>query len=103
MGGLQHVVVVGVDRNVGVHIAVTGVHVQCHPHAAFEHALVNGHALIKNRLESSARENSLERRFDLRFPAGAQGVILQLGEQSFNPLQPALPQITDIAHHSQSL
>ena len=35
------VVVVGVDRDVGVHIAVAGMHVQRHEHARLEHALVN--------------------------------------------------------------
>ena len=35
--GLQHLVVVAVDRDVGVHVAVAGVHVQRHPDAAAQH------------------------------------------------------------------
>ena len=38
---LQHRVVVAVDGNVGVHVAVTGMHVQRHPHAPTQHPLVN--------------------------------------------------------------
>ena len=76
--GLQHVVVVRVDRYVGVHIAVTGVHVQGNPHAAFKDTFVNGHTLVQNRLEGSAREDGLKARLDLRFPTGTQGVVLQL-------------------------
>jgi hypothetical protein len=39
VGGLQHGVVVGIDRDVGVHVAVAGVHVQRHEHAALQHVL----------------------------------------------------------------
>ena len=80
MRGLQHVVVVRVDWDVGVHIAVTRVHVQRNPHAAFEDAFVNGHTLVQNRLEGSAREDGLQACLDLRFPTGTQGVVLQLRE-----------------------
>ena len=86
-----------------MHIAVTGVHVQGHPNTALEHALVNGHAFVKDGLECRTRKNTLERRFDLRFPTGAQGVVLQLGEQSVHALQPTLPQVAHIAHHCQGL
>ena len=34
---LQHLVVVAVDRDVGVHVAVAGMHVQRHPDAAAQH------------------------------------------------------------------
>jgi hypothetical protein len=37
--GLQHLVVVAVDRDVGVHVAVAGVHVQRDPDAAAQHLL----------------------------------------------------------------
>ncbi len=38
VGRLQHLVVVGVDRDVGVHVAVAGVHVQGDEDAAAQHA-----------------------------------------------------------------
>ena len=38
---LQHLVVVAVDRDVGVNVAVAGVHVQRHPHATAQHLLVD--------------------------------------------------------------
>ena len=71
--GLQHLVVVAVDRDVGVHVAVAGVHVQRHPDAALAAprwwiAL----ALGQDRRERGAGEDRLQRRADLRLPAGAQ-------------------------------
>ncbi len=53
--GLQHFVVVAVDGQVGVHVAVARVHVQRHPHAALEHALVDGIALGQDGLERLRR------------------------------------------------
>ncbi len=38
---LQHLVVIRVHRNVRVHVAVAGVHVQSDPDPAAQHALVN--------------------------------------------------------------
>ena len=64
-----------------MHVAVTGVHVQGHPHATFEHTLVNGVALIQDGRELCTCEDVLQLRTDLRFPAGTQGVVLQLWEQ----------------------
>ena len=54
--GVQHVVVVAVDRQVGVHIAVTGVHVQRRPDPAFEHLLVHFVKLASQGGESRAAE-----------------------------------------------
>ncbi len=59
--GLQHVIVVGVDGDVGVHIAVTGVHVQRHPHAALEHALVDLHHFRQDGIKRLTTENLLQR------------------------------------------
>jgi hypothetical protein len=41
IGGLQHLVVIRVDRNVGMHVAVTGVHVQGDEQAAAQRLLVD--------------------------------------------------------------
>ncbi len=41
VGLLQHFVVVGIDRDIGVHIAVARVHVQRDEHPALEHAVVD--------------------------------------------------------------
>ena len=86
-----------------MHVAITGMHVQSHPNAAFEHALVNGNAFVKNRLECCPRKNALERQFNLGFPTGAQSMVLQLGEQGVHTLQPSLPQVAHITHHRQGL
>ena len=101
--GLQHFVVVAIDRQVGVHVAVARVHVQRHPHAALEHALVDGGGLVQDGLERSARKNALQWGPQLGLPAGAQGVVLQLREQGGHVLQPARPQRTHLGHQRNSL
>ena len=45
-GRLQHFIVVGIDGNIGMHVAVAGVHVQGDEHAALEHACVDRVALL---------------------------------------------------------
>ena len=103
MRGLQHVVVVAVDRQVGVHIAVASMHVQRSPDPALEHALVHCDALFQDRLKSPPSENLLQRRQQLGFPAGAQRVVLQLGKQRVHLVQPALPQGPHLAQQRQRL
>jgi hypothetical protein len=41
VGGLQHLVIVGIDRDVGMHVAVAGVHVQGDENAAAQDFLVH--------------------------------------------------------------
>jgi hypothetical protein len=60
VGGLQHLVVVGVDRDVGVHVAVAGVHVQGHEDAAAQHLLVQLLELVAHRAEQLAVEDLVE-------------------------------------------
>ena len=96
MGGLQHHIVVAVDGNVGVHIAVTRVHVQSNPDAAFENTLVNGIAFVQDGLELRACENVFEHGTDLRFPTRAQAVVLQLREKRVAVVQPLLPSAAHI-------
>ena len=100
---LQHVVVVAVDGQVGVHVAVARMHVQRHPDAALEHAAVDGRAFIQDGLESRAIEDGLQRRTKLGFPAGAQRVVLQLRKHRLDLVQPAAPESTNLAHQSQRL
>ncbi len=68
IGLLQHFVVVRVHRNVGVHVAVPGVHVQRDEHATFQHTLVQGVALVENGLISAAAENLAQRFAHFAFP-----------------------------------
>ena len=103
MGGLQHGVVIAVDRDVGVDVAVTGMHVQSHPHPAFEHTLVNGIAFGQHRAKRGPRENGLQRRADLGFPAGTQAVILQLRKQRIHIGQPTSPERAHLPQQSQGL
>ena len=101
--GLQHLVIVAVDWQVGVHVAVARMHVQRSPHAALEYALVNRHALGKDRQKRTTRKNSLQGCLELQLPAGAQGVVLQLGEQGIDVLQPTGPHATRLSHQGKCL
>ena len=103
VGRLQHLIVVAVDGNVGVHIAVTGVHVQGHPDAPLQHSLVKGVAFFQHRLERHPAENLLQWLADLGLPAGAQGMVLQLGKQRFDIAQPARPQAAHPVDEGQRL
>ena len=58
---LQHLVIVRIHRNVGMHVTVPGVHVQCDEHAALQHVLVHGVALIQYQLISAAIEDLPQR------------------------------------------
>ena len=78
-------------------------HVQRDLHAALEHALVNGVALGEDRRELGTGEDLLQRRADLRLPAGAQRMVLQLREQRIHVLQPAGPQGAHVLHQRDGL
>ena len=65
---VQHGVVIGIDRNIGVHIAVAGVHVQGDEHTALQDAFVNGIALGEHRRECAADENPRQGAAYFRFP-----------------------------------
>ncbi len=67
----QHGVVIGIDRNIGVHIAVAGVHVQGDEHAAAQHTLMNGVAFAEHRRECGAGQQPRQRRAQLGFPGNA--------------------------------
>ncbi len=56
-GGLQHLVVVGVDRYVGVHVAVAGVHVQRDEYPPAQHFVMDRVAALENFSERPATEN----------------------------------------------
>ena len=77
IGLLQHLVIVRVHRNIGVHVAVTRMHVQCDKHAAFQYALVDGVALIQHRLIGAAAENMPQLVAQLALPRGTDGMILK--------------------------
>jgi hypothetical protein len=101
--GLQHFIVVAVDRDVGMHIAVAGMHVQGHPHTPLEHPLVHPGARVHDRLESCAGEDRRQRVANLGLPARTQGVVLQLRKQHRHILQPPLPERANVLHHCQRL
>ena len=77
VGRLQHFVVVGVDRDIGVHVTVAGVHVQRDKNAALEHLLVQPVQPLKNLTEQHAVKNSFELGANLLFPGHPHGVVLQ--------------------------
>jgi len=104
VGRLQHGVVVAVDGDVGVHIAVTGMHVQGGPDAATQHVLVDTAAFVQQGRKGRTSEYRLQRLEDLRLPRRPQPPLLQQGKAGFaggavlaglhdvEPVQPVLPQ-----------
>ena len=90
--GLQHLVVVAVDRDVGVHVAVAGVHVQRHPDAA--PSTGGGCAGTRGMgLERRAGEDAPQRRADLRLPRGAQRGPAARSERQLGPVSVAPRQL----------
>ena len=59
-----------------MHVAVARMHVQRDEHAAFQHALVQGVALVEYRLVSAAVEYLAQRFAHFAFPGSAQLVAL---------------------------
>ena len=72
IGFLQHRVVVGVHRNVGVNIAVARVHVKCHEHAAMQHAFVQRVDFCQQRDKHPPCEYFAQRFAQFAFPRCAQ-------------------------------
>ncbi len=79
---LQHVVVVGIDRDVGVHVAIAGVHVQGDEDAAAQHFLVDGLNALDDRPVHRTVENLGQARLQLLLPGGAHGIVLQPVEEA---------------------
>jgi hypothetical protein len=78
---LQHRVIVGVDRNVRVHVAVAGVHVQRNEHTAAQNLPVDDVAAGEQRLEGAAGEDAFERRADVLFPRDDDCAALQVAKR----------------------
>ena len=55
-GFLQHRIIVGIDRNIGVNIAVSRVHMQGNKHAAVQHLFVDGIELFLDLCERAPRK-----------------------------------------------
>ena len=79
-GGLQHLVVVGVDRDVGVHVAVARVHVQGDEYPPPEDLLVHRLRALQDLAERGAVEDAVQLVPHLGLPRQAQRVGLQLVE-----------------------
>ena len=69
---VQHIVVVGVDRDIGMHITVAGVHVGGDEQTTGTHAGVKIVEPGAYRFEFPATEYILQRARDLRAPGNAQ-------------------------------
>src|SRR5258708_5153064 len=82
---MQHLVVVRIDRNIRVNVAVARMHVQRHEKSAAQHALVCLRALIEDWCEYSAAEDLSQRRPELALPGHADRAILQYINQTQRP------------------
>ena len=63
VGLVQHFIVVGIDRNVGMHVAVPRVHVGRDEQTAGADLGMNGIQPVAHRLQIVAAENILQRLF----------------------------------------
>ena len=100
---LQHQVVVGVDRDVGVHVAIARMHVQRHPDAALQHALVDGGGFGADRRKGVAGEQRSERIAQFALPGHAQRAILQAREERriVEPVQQIGPMVAHLCDEAQ--
>ena len=77
IGLLQHAVVIGVDRQVGVHIAITRMHVQRHKHPAAQNALVGFSEALEHGPQGLPRKQPGERSQQLGLPGHANAAVLE--------------------------
>ncbi len=91
VASLQHPVVVRVDRQVRVHVAVARVHVQRDEHAAPQHACVGLADRREHGRERPAVEQVLERRAQLGLPRHDARVALQRRKRLVDPVEQVLP------------
>ena len=97
IGLVQHLVVVGIHRDVGVHIAVAGMHVQRNPHAAAQHAFVDFFDGLQHRRKCAANEQPAQMRAHFRLPRSADRSILDKVEDAHVRL--VLQSLVEIAAH----
>jgi hypothetical protein len=90
VGRLQHRVVVGVHRDVGMHVAVAGMHVQGDEQAALEHVFVQRLDAVQHRAVGDAVEDFFEQRLKFLLPGNAQRMVLQLAEDAGGQRVPGL-------------
>jgi len=103
MGHLQHVVVIAVNGDVGVHIAITRMHVQGYPNTPLQHPLVNGVKLFQNRRKCRTHKQGAQGCLQLGLPTRAQAVVLQLWEEVIHAIKPRLPLATHLGHQRKRL
>ena len=80
-GFLQHGVIVGIDGDVGVHIAVTGVHMERDKHAPAQRQSMRGVDSRNDLFKWPAAENVCEMCAHFIFPRHTHGMVLQNMEQ----------------------
>ena len=73
---LQHFVMIRIDRYVGVHVAVAGMHVQRHENAPTQDLLVNRGALFQHQAERAAGEDLAQHGAHVGFPGHPQRAVL---------------------------
>jgi len=77
VGFMQHIVVVRMHRNIGVNVAVTGMHVGGHKHAAATYVFMNAVQGVTDFFQLSPGEYFFQRPFDAATVGDAQAAALQ--------------------------
>ena len=80
IGLLEHRIIVRVDRDIGMHIAITGMHMQGDKQPAFQNALMGCVDVRANRIKRPPIKQLHKRLTRFGFPGHAQAVTLQRPE-----------------------
>ena len=75
---------IGVDRQIGMHIAVAGMHVQGHEHPSAQNLFMHGFDTLNNGSKIVAFKNFLQSRQQAPFPGNPQRMILNAVKQSWS-------------------
>ena len=81
----QHRIIVRIDREIRMHVAVAGVHVQRDEHPAAQVLALDFDAARHDRRERVAAEDFLERRLQLGLPRRDRRTVLQRRERRIDP------------------
>ena len=79
---LQHFIMIRIDRQVGVDVAIAGMHVESNENPASQHFLVNGFDTLQDRAEVIPLKDFHQRLFELQLPRHPNRMILQSVEKS---------------------
>ena len=91
VGPPQHLVVIGIDRDVGMDVAIARMHVQCNEQPALEHLAVQCRDPVDHRFIGRPGEQAGQRLADLALPRQPDYPLLQQIDQARLAVQVGTP------------